>query len=145
MLSQFSDFCLKRSGWQALGFYVVYLIALAIGGGALSFFLAPFSNATTDAEAFEYGAMIGSRFAMVMVPLLTYMVIKAKGYAADFGYLVVVALSLVLAILAGGLLGLIPVAYITTFEPKIATKNSTVFTKSSKATTKKKVSKKSKK
>lgn len=145
MFSQFSDLKSKRSGWQAFGFYLFYLILLMIGGGALSFFLAPFSNAVTEAEAFEFGAMIGARFAMIAIPVLTYLVIKAKGYASDFSYLLVVVLSLILAILAGGLLGLIPVAYITTFEPKMATKSASTANKTTKTTAKKKVSKKSKK
>ncbi len=123
MFSELTNFGYKRTGKQAFGFYLAYLFLLMIIGGILAFLLVP-SDVSTDSEAFAAGAQVGARFVPIAVIILSVLVLNAKKSLTEFKNILLVVLSGFLAILGGGLLGLIPVAYLTTTDGVEVTKMS---------------------
>lgn len=99
---------IKRSASQAFGFYIAYLVlfctCLLIGGAILGIVF--------DAGV-EAGFKFGSVAAILVCPGVGLAVLKQKG-AFSFGNVLLVLLSGVLAIFGGGLLGFIPVSFLTT-------------------------------
>lgn len=128
MFSHLSDFKYSRTRKEALGFYFAYLLLLVVVGGILAVVLVP-SDVTTEAEAFEAGAKIGTRFAPIAVLSLGILLLHAKKTLFKFKNMLLLALAGLLAIIGGGLLGLIPVAYLSTTQ---ALEGSTQTTQSSK-------------
>ena len=115
MFSELTNFGYKRTGKQAFGFYLAYLFLLMIIGGILAFLLVP-ADVTSDSEAFAAGAQVGARFVPIAVIILSVLILNAKKSLTEFKSILLVVLAGFLAILGGGLLGLIPVAYLTTTE-----------------------------
>ena len=115
MFSKLSDFKYSRTGTEALGFYLAYLLLLVVFGGILAVVLVP-SDITTEAEAFEAGAKIGTRFVPMAVLTLGILLLHAKKTLFEFRNMLLLVLAGFLAIIGGGLLGLIPVAYLSTTE-----------------------------
>lgn len=113
MFKELTNFAHKRTGSQAFGFYIAYLVLLMLLGGILAFVLVP-SDVQTEAEAFEAGAAIGAKFAPIAVVTIGVLVAQAKKMLGSFQAIFMIVLAGVLAIAGGGLLGLIPVAYLTT-------------------------------
>jgi hypothetical protein len=112
MFSNLLDFARKRTRLQALGFYIAYLILLILFSSVVG---AVMAMAYPASNTFEAGLRIGSMIAVLVSLLLaTLVVIKKK--RSDFLSLLLVPVSGVLAVLGGGIFGLIPVAYLTTKE-----------------------------
>jgi len=113
------DLGFTRSAKQAIGFYILWLILIGLLGGVVSAALFPFfSNETSNFEAgFRAGAKvglkIGASFAIIADTMLAFWVLKSKKAFTFFNVLLAIITG-VLSIFGGALLGLIPVAYLTT-------------------------------
>jgi hypothetical protein len=114
-----TDFSRKRSALEALGFYIVYfLLGLMLGAiaGGIGALLVGGKEAAT-ATGLRWGAAAAPVFTL----LLGGAVCVRK--SLPVGYYFVVALGALLALFAGNLLGLIPVAFLTTRPVRPATSN----------------------
>jgi hypothetical protein len=128
MFSHLTDLALQRSPTQAVGFYLfsflLLLIAAMVSGIAVAL-LTPSSMNT-----FDQGQYIGTIVAMITSPLLAALVANAKKHWEAVS-LLCIALAIILAIIGGGLLGLIPAAYLTTKPAAAGGNRKRVFTSNS--------------
>jgi len=105
MFKKLTDFSYKRTTQQAIGFYIAYFVATILVAMILSGIFA---------SDFSGGAKIGSQLAIVVSLVLGFYVIQQKKLTKNFNYILLVILAGVLSLFGGALLGLIPVAYLTT-------------------------------
>lgn len=98
----------KRTGLQAFGFYIAYLVMLLLVCG-----IAGAIGGVFTGGGFRTGVKIGQMIAILACPVLSFYVLKAKG-AFTFGNVIIALLSGVLAALGGGLIGLIPASFLST-------------------------------
>lgn len=114
MFKDLTNFGYKRTVRQAIGFYVAYFIFGVIGGfliGALIGVIDP-ANVSTNV------AQIVTPCVVVYALVLSFLIIKNKSKKIAFKHVLLIILSGVLALFGGGLLGIIPAAYLTTLEKK---------------------------
>ncbi len=110
MFNRLTDFGYKRTGIQAVGFYLAYLllvIVIAVAAGSAT-------ATATNNITFDFGFHIGNIVAIVSSLLLSFVVLSKKKLFSNFGYILLAVLSGVLAAFGGGLIGLIPAAYFST-------------------------------
>jgi len=102
MFKDLTKFGTHRTTNQAIGFYIAYLIAtMLVAMIAAGLFGAGASNS----DAFATGVRIGSAVAIL---------VSVGG--GEFKNILIGLLAGILAYFGGGLLGLIPVAYLTTVK-----------------------------
>ena len=99
----------ERNVKEAFGFYLAYLLLIILLGALLGGFLA---------NGFEEGVAIGSYSAIGFCLVLSFTVLFKKNQQNNFGLVLVAFLSGPGAFLLGGLLGLVPTAYLTTKKDK---------------------------
>lgn len=105
----------KRTPVEAIGFYFAYLLFVMLIAG-LSAFLIGFDSSMNFNKGFQAGMVIGQYMAVGACLLLSFLILFKKKRVHSFGLVLVAILSGVFAIFLGGLLGLIPAAYLTTVE-----------------------------
>lgn len=103
-----------RTPLEAFGFYLCYLVLLASTAALVAFLVTPNSTPGTFAEGYQTGVVIGQYFAVVACLALSFLVLYKKKRLNSFGLVLMAILSGILAAFLGGLLGLIPTAYLTT-------------------------------
>jgi amino acid permease len=113
MFKKLTDFKYQRSSKEAVGFYIAYLIVSMLGGALLGGIL----GAMFPDNPFQAGVRGGTIVAVFICILLSWLIIKEKRQT-EFSNLLLVLLSGVLALLVGGLFGLIIPAYLTTKKKK---------------------------
>lgn len=110
MFKNLTDLSYKRNTKEAIGFYLAYLLLVAIAamiaGGGLGI--------ATGNNTFDYGYKVGNVVAIVSCLLLSFVILNKKNLLSNFGFVLVALLSGVVAMFGGGLLGLIPTAYLST-------------------------------
>jgi hypothetical protein len=104
MFSNLTDFSAQRSTAQAIGFYIAYLLLALVSAFLVGLIIGSIMGKGDD---FNYGVKIGVIYA-------TLYVLLAKKLSNNFSYLLLLILSGILGYFGGGLLGLIPTAYLTT-------------------------------
>ena len=110
-------FEMDRTPKEALGFYLAYLLAAALLGALLSFLLLfPNASSMTFAEGIQAGSAIGQYAAVIFCLALSFMILYKKKKLQSFGLVLIGILSGLCAIFLGGLLGLVPTAYLTTIK-----------------------------
>ncbi len=100
----------KRSLKEAVGFYLAYLVLIALAAmllGGVSGFIFP--NAS-----YQAGFNMGNFLAVIAVLVLSFTILTKKRLLGNFGLILVALLSGILALFGGGLLGLIPAAFLST-------------------------------
>lgn len=110
MFNNLTDFSYKRSIKEAIGFYIAYWFSFGLMGFLLGLFMSFFIRNLS----FESGMGVGTIMSMVLCPLLSFLIMKSKNLLGNFIYIILLILSSILAFFGGGLLGLIPVAFLTT-------------------------------
>ena len=110
MFSALTDFSVKRSTKQAIGFYIAYLGLIILVGGLVGGLI----GSVTGSGDFDTGLTIGTYAAVIFSVAISFAVTYKKQLLGNFLYLILVILSGILALGGGGLLGLIPAAYLTT-------------------------------
>jgi hypothetical protein len=98
----------QRTASQAFGFYIAYLVMLILVCG-----IAGGIAGVLTGGGFNTGVKIGQIIAIIACPVLGFLVLKSRG-AFSFGNVLIALLAGILAALGGGLLGLIPVSFLTT-------------------------------
>ncbi len=109
MFKELTNLAYKRNGKEAFGFYLAYLLATI----ALVFLIAVVVALTTGTTSYDAGFRIGETSAIVLVITFSLVVVNAKK-SWTFSNILLVLLSGILAFFGGGLLGLVPTAYLTT-------------------------------
>jgi hypothetical protein len=112
MFSNLTEFGFKRSTKQAFGFYLAYLLVGIIFGVLLS--MVGSIVVGVEDEAFDFGVRMGTLASTILSVTLSYLILKDKKATANFGNILLALASGLLAVLGGGLLGLIIPAYLTT-------------------------------
>ena len=110
MFKNLTDFSYKRTRKEALGFYLSYLLLIIIVGGLIG----ALAGLVIGEGSFEIGLRFGNIVAILTVLGLSFAILKKKNLLNNFGYILLALVSGILAFLGGGLLGLIPAAYLTT-------------------------------
>ncbi len=111
MFNRLTDLGYTRSGKESLGFYLAYLLVIIIIGTLAS---AVFGNFVHPHHAFYTGAKIGTLTAIIICITLSYLIIGQKKLTGKFSYILLTLLSGILAMIGGGILGLIVPAYLST-------------------------------
>jgi len=110
MFRNLTDFSYKRTGKEALGFYIGYLVFIVVVGAILGGVL----GLVLGEESFEIGLRVGNILAILATLALSFLILSKKKMMNNFGLILLALLSGLLAFIGGGLLGLIPTAYLTT-------------------------------
>ena len=115
MFKNLSYFSMKRTGKQAVGFYLAYFVLLVliagIAGGITGVFMG-------SAQAVQQVAIkVGTGTVTIVCLFLGYKILDAKKRIGNYPDMVLVCLSGACALMGGALLGLLPLAYLTT-KPK---------------------------
>ena len=105
MFKDLFNFKKERNGSEALGFYLAFFGILLISAGVLGALLMLDFNASV---------IVGQRFAIIACIALSFVVLYKKNQLKNYGLVIVALLSGICAAFSGALLGLIPVAYLTT-------------------------------
>lgn len=112
MFKNLTNFSLKRSFKEALGFYLAYLI-LAILVSTVSAAILGIILSIEKDSAYAFGIKIGMVSSILFSLILSVVLLKQKRLN-NFIHLLFPLVSAVLALLGGGLLGLIVPAYLST-------------------------------
>jgi len=113
MFKNLANFAYTRDIKGAIGFYVAYLIFTIILGTLIATVLGLLINQSS----FGFGLRIGTFTAIVMSAGLSFLIVKNKNLSSNFLFILIALLSGLLALLGGGILGLIPTAYLSTRSP----------------------------
>jgi hypothetical protein len=116
MFKNLTDFLYQRTGKEALGFYLAYFLLGIILGGIIGAMTVIFTGATSFEEAFNTGLRIGAMTSTVYCFIVSLLLLVQKKLYKNFGYMILVLITGILAALGGALLGLIIPAYFTTRE-----------------------------
>ena len=111
----------QRTGKEAFGFFLAYLLFSGLLVGIItSFFstsVAPSGFAEGFEQGLEEGQAVGAYFYSVLSLALSALILFRKGHLKSFGFVLIGLSSGVLAWFFAPLLGLVPTAYLTTIKP----------------------------
>jgi len=108
------DFGKVRNWKGAILFYFVYLLVAML----LGFLFGGLAGAMTSMNSFEAGQRAGVVVGTLLTIALGYLILYEKKQLRNFGYWFLVCSGGILALLGGGLLGLIPISFLTTRKKK---------------------------
>lgn len=128
MFKHLTDFAYKRNVKEAIGFYLAFLFLIILLAGLLAGLIGLLAG---QEESFKLGLRIGNIVAIVVIIGISILILKNKNLLGDFGYIILILLSGLLAYFGGGLLGLIPIAFLTTRESQESLINGPSETKTS--------------
>lgn len=109
-------FSYKRSGKEALGFYLAYLLTTTILAGIMGGVVGVFLNPENTDSIYEISASLGAVIALIVSLVISILILKAKKIYKNFGYILLALVGAGLGLVGGGLLGLIVPAFLTTRE-----------------------------
>jgi|TARA_B100001146_G_C15801922_1_gene273005 hypothetical protein len=111
----------QRTGKEAFGFFLAYLLFSGLLVGIItSFFstsVAPSGFAEGFEQGLEEGQAVGAYFYSVLSLALSALILFRKGHLKSFGFVLIGLSSGVLALFLVAFLGLVPTAYLTTIKP----------------------------
>ena len=110
MFKNLTNYSYRRTKKEAAGFYIAYLVLTILLGTLVSAIV----GLILGRSSFDLGVRIGTLTALVVSMGLSFAIIKRKNIMNNLGLIILALLSGVLALLGGGLLGLIPTAYLST-------------------------------
>lgn len=114
MFVKLTDFKRKRTGREAFGFYLAYLVLIVLAAAIAGGLFGAAAGGSNRDLAYETGQNMGTIVAVAVCLYLSFTVLTQKKLTKNFGFILVGLLSGLLAVLGGGALGLIPVAFLTT-------------------------------
>jgi cellobiose-specific phosphotransferase system component IIC len=124
MFKNLFDLSYKRSGKEALGFYLAYLGMFALLGGLAATAVAV-ARITVGgqapsgwSESFKAGIPAGAVTAIITSIYLAIAVVIQRKLARNVLYVVLAVVSVLFAAIMGGFLALMPIAFLTTREVK---------------------------
>lgn len=111
MLRELINFASVRSGKDAFVFYCVYFLFIILIVTTLS---RAFHLFLPEVGAVQYISILTT---LILCEFLAYQILARKKIADNFNLYFFLVLTAILVILGGPLLGMIPVAYLTTMYP----------------------------
>ena len=122
MFKNLFNLSIKRTGIEILGFYLFYSIAGSIAAGficgILIFILHPQALITNDIQ--RLASLYGAVAAIVYGVGLSLAIIASKRIFNSFKAVLITILAVILLFFFGALAGMIPVAYLTSFDKNIS-------------------------
>ena len=112
MFGRLTEYGLQRTGKQALGFYLAYLLLGFVLGMVFGFIAALIAKGIPSQSAM----IAGSIAAVILCAALTIAIGAKKARLVSFPTLFLLLAAVLCALAAGALGGLIPVAFMTTME-----------------------------
>lgn len=114
MFKNLFDLTVKRSGVEVFGFYIVYSILGALGAGIVCATLHPEIKNVQDATrlAVKYAPVLAMFYGLG----LALIIIKAKKLFNSFKAVGLIIFSIPILFFFGLSLGLVPIAFLTSFE-----------------------------
>ncbi len=113
MFKRLMDYSYRRTGAEAFGFYLAYVF-MATLVGALAGGVTGAVLRLNAADGFQTGMYAGHMASIALIAFLALaLLIKKKLTGSFIDWLLAVA-AVVLAVLGGAILGLLPLAYLTT-------------------------------
>lgn len=104
----------KRTGKDAVGFYLAYLLLGLMLGFAIAFVAG-----VLNPENVKHAALVaGSIFAVIYCITIAILIAVKKSLTSSFQTLLLIGITAITSIFLGALGGLIPVAYLTTIPNK---------------------------
>lgn len=119
MFSHLTDFSYKRTSLQAFGFYITYLVMVMIFSAAAAVLASMIVR--EDAGTFSNGVRLGTFVATIFSIALSFVILREKKLTG-LGYSLLAITAGALALLGGGLLGLIIPTIFTTKQSVKASK-----------------------
>lgn len=113
MFSHLTAYGYQRSGKQAIGFYIAYLLF-----GLLLGMVAGGTAAVLSGDPTQYGMMAGAVIGVVYCFFLAATILAKRNILFTVKGMVLLVGTLLLAILLGALGGLIPIAYASTLPKR---------------------------
>lgn len=110
MFSSLFDYSVKRSALQAIGFYIVHLILIAITCGIIT----AIWGIITGGTGFENGTKVGHVSAIFICMILASLIAYQK--KKNLLTICLVLASVALSVFSAQVGGLIPMAFLTTTE-----------------------------
>ena len=107
----------QRTGKEAFGFYLAYLLLSVVVFGVVGGFIGAIGAPSDFGEGFEQGQAIGGYLPYPFSLVLSALVLFRKGHLKSFGFVLIGLSSGVLAWFFAPFLGLVPTAYLTTIKP----------------------------
>lgn len=119
MFKNLFDLTVKRSGVEVFGFYIVYSILGALGAGIVCGFI--IATLHPEIKNVQDATRLAVKYAPVLAMFyglgLALIIIKAKKLFNSFKAVGVIIFSIPILFFFGLSLGLVPIAFLTSFEP----------------------------
>ena len=116
MFRNLINFDYKRNKKEAIGFYIAYMLSSILLISALSIWVVISQRNTTVQETNFF--QLGHFVAIAICVTLSMLIVHAKKLYKNFLAMVLVMSSIILSLYMATLLGLIPVAILSTFSKK---------------------------
>jgi hypothetical protein len=117
---EYVDFRLKRSKKDAIGFYLssfgLLILIITISGLIISLALLPMFKNLSPEYGYAIGVQFGAYFAIAYCFIIALLILIQKKLYKKPVYVLLSLLTLLLAYLGGGILGLLIPAYMTSIE-----------------------------
>jgi hypothetical protein len=112
MFKKLTDFSYKRSGLQAFGFYLAYLLLGSLLGAISGVVYA----AMTGISGMMIGMKAGAFIAVIYCAVLGFLVLRFRKLYKRFSSILLYLLSILSSMILGSLLGLVFISIMTTME-----------------------------
>jgi hypothetical protein len=110
MFKKLTDFGYNRTGKEAFGFYLAYLLFVILAGSVVGGLL----GAIIPDSAYQNGFKVGTYVSVITSLVLSYLVLDRKKLTKDYTCIVLMLVAGLLGMFGGSLFGLIIPAYLTT-------------------------------
>ncbi len=114
MFKHLKDFGHRRTAKEALGFYIVYLLATALFAAIIGALAGVF----IQENAFEAGVQFGTVIGIIVSITLSFLILSKKGLTNSYLLLLLALFGGLLQLVGGGIVSLIVPAYLTTVKKK---------------------------
>jgi hypothetical protein len=114
MFTHLFDLSFQRSPRQAIGFYIIYFLMTIVAAGLFTGLL----SASLSFDGYQQAVSIGAIVAILACLGLSASILHTKHQVKNTTALLLVLAAGILALFAGSILGMIPVAYLTTLPKK---------------------------
>lgn len=111
MFKNLVDLGYKRTPKEAIGFYLAYLLLNIVIGAVLG---GVFHSGNSISSSFSSGVLIGQYGTIITQLIIGILILSKRKRYKSFTYIIIVLLSILLSEFGGALVGLIPLAYLTT-------------------------------
>ena len=124
MFNNLFDMSYKRTGLQALGFYIVYLIMLVFAGGLLTAVIGTILHPglNTFNEGYKVGLALGRyiapSFIALCVAVISITILIKRNIYTNILAIFLFFISVGICFLFGAIIGLIPLSILTMFDNK---------------------------